>query len=461
MRHERIRISRWTHRFERNGVTAILNSISLGLVFVSSETAQLLFDYLRTPAPMDQASAYLGADLIDALTKEGVIVAEELDDEVYLSDFREKLLRESTVELMYLLVTDHCNLRCTYCFEEAPAMDKPFAPVHMSEEVASRAVSLFGQMAKRYGSPDKKKTIHLYGGEPLMNKTVVRASVLQIRDFGKRGILPDNCEIAIVTNGMFLDDATVKFFVENGVTVGLSLDGPGWMNNAYRLPKRDGVDVFREVKKSLGLLKDNGAKIGLSVALTPLAIEHFPELLDFLLGEMGGVDGVSLNLLHYNRNVVPPPDYYVRAAQCQLAAFERFRELGIYEERVMRKAKAFIDRRPLYADCGVIGNQLVIAPDGRIGVCQDFVKPRTYFQGNVLDPDPDPVADGLFRDWRRRSPFFMEQCFGCEAIGICGGGCPASAELKTGSRWNLDERACPHSKLTLEWLVWETCAKLS
>ena len=50
----------------------------------------------------------------------------------------------------------------------------------------------------------------------------------------------------------------------------------------------------------------------------------------------------------------------------------------------------------------------------------------------------------------------MEQCYDCEAIALCGGGCPASAELRTGSRWNIDDRICPHSKLSLEWLIWDT-----
>jgi uncharacterized protein len=50
----------------------------------------------------------------------------------------------------------------------------------------------------------------------------------------------------------------------------------------------------------------------------------------------------------------------------------------------------------------------------------------------------------------------MEECFDCEAIAICGGGCPASVELKTGSRWNIDERICPHSKNTLYWLILES-----
>jgi uncharacterized protein len=141
-----------------------------------------------------------------------------------------------------------------------------------------------------------------------------------------------------------------------------------------------------------------------------------------------------------------------------LRAFETFRERSIYEERMMRKAQAFVDRQPIFTDCGVNGSQIVVAPDGSIGVCQDFVKPRTYFRGSVSDPSYDPVQDGLFAGWRERSPLFTEECLDCSAVGICGGGCPASAELKTGNRWNIDTRICPHSKLSLEWLVWQTYA---
>jgi len=128
---------------------------------------------------------------------------------------------------------------------------------------------------------------------------------------------------------------------------------------------------------------------------------------------------------------------------------------------MMRKAHSFINREPIFADCGVIGNQIVVAPDGQIGVCQDFVKPRQYFKGSVYDDNYDPITSGLFSEWCRRSPFFMEKCFDCEALGICGGGCPASAELKTGCRWNIDERICFHSKLSLEWLIWDTYFQLN
>lgn len=200
----------------------------------------------------------------------------------------------------------------------------------------------------------------------------------------------------------------------------------------------------------------------MSVTLTPQAIEHFDEFLAFFTDvEFREVDGVSLNLLHFTPHMELPDDYYRTAVECQIKAFKRFREVGLYEERVMRKVRAFVDQKPMYADCGIVGRQLVIAPDGRIGVCQDFVKPRTYFPRSVYDTEHHDLLEVLFAEWRDRSPFSMPQCMDCPALGICGGGCPASAELKTGNRWNLDERACHHSKQILEWLVWDAYAKLN
>jgi hypothetical protein len=43
----------------------------------------------------------------------------------------------------------------------------------------------------------------------------------------------------------------------------------------------------------------------------------------------------------------------------------------------------------------------------------------------------------------------------CSALGFCGGGCAVSIETQTGSRFNVDERICPHTKHTLEWEIWQ------
>lgn len=451
-----MQLSRWCHLLHRDGVSALVNSLTLGVVYVHTEELNIFLGKLRSPSIADEA------EMVQLLTSQGLLVEDKAVDEQVFTDTRERLRSDISLELLYLLVTDGCNLRCTYCFEETPLLTGPFRPVHMTDEIVVKAIDLFARMAIRYGNPEKKKVIHLYGGEPLVNRRAVRKAVSHIGKLKERGILPDNCQTTIVTNGVLLNKEDARCFAEHNVTVGLSIDGPASITDFYRIPKRPGVQVTERVTAAFRLLRNYGVSIGLSVTLTPQAVERFDEFLDFFSeGEFREADGVSLNLLHFTPNVELTDDYYRAAVECQIRAFERFREIGVYEERVMRKVQAFVDRTPMYADCGVVGHQLVVAPDGRIGVCQDFVKPRTYFPCSVYDTERQDFLEVLFADWRNRSPFFMSQCTDCSALGICGGGCPASAELETGNRYNLDKRTCYHSKQILEWLIWDAYAKLS
>lgn len=424
-------------------------------MYIPTKELQVFMEIIHSSSNIDEK------ELVQLLVSQGLLVENQVIDEQAFTETREQLKSKISLELLYLLVTDGCNLRCTYCFEETPPLMGPFQPTQMTKETVVKALDLFATMTTRHGNPEQKKVIHLYGGEPLVNRKAVYEAVSYTNELKAYGTLPGNCQVAIITNGVLLNEEDARFFATYNVTVGLSIDGPASITNLYRIPKRRDVCVMERIIAAFRLLKHYGVSVGLSVTLTPQAIRHFSEFLAFFTnGEFHEVDGVSLNLLHFTPNIRLPDDYYRAAVECQIEAFKRFREIGLYEERVMRKVQAFIDQEPMYADCGVVGHQLVVAPDGRIGVCQDFVKPRTYFPCSVYDADHHDFLKALFADWRDRSPFFMPQCMDCPALGICGGGCPASAELKTGNRYNLDERACHHSKQILEWLVWDAYAKL-
>ena len=456
-----IQLSRWCHSFNRHEVTAFFNAVSLGLVFVPEDIAKSLVRLIDEQRAMGDIEDVVGADIVNALKEESILVVDEDADTAGFEETRQKLLREVTLEIMYLIVTDNCNLACRYCFEETPMRINLFRPTNMNIEVARASIDFFAKMTTRYGNPEKEKVIHLYGGEPLVNEKVVRFSIEYIRELGERGILSSTCKTAMVTNGTLITEDLASLFAENGTTIGISIDGPQEINNLYRRAKNDGLNVFSSAMNTLDLLKKHRVKVGLSVTLTPEAVRQPEQLISFLVDHAQQVDGLSLTPMYFNHQIPLPPDYYIRATECQIAAFEKFREIGVYEDRIMRKAKAFISKQPMYADCGVVGNQVVVAPDGQVGVCQEFVKPRTYFQGSVLNPEFDPIADGIFKDWKMRSPFFMAPCLRCPALGICGGGCPVSTELKTGNRWAPDDLACVHSKSVLEWMIWDTYAQAS
>jgi len=451
-----MQLSRWCHLLHQDGITALVNSLTLGIVYIPTEELHSFTEKMNSTSDANKN------EIAQALASQGLLVENSDIDERAFTETRERLQSKISLELLYLLVTDGCNLRCTYCFEETPALPASFRPKRMDKKTVIRALDLFAEMAAIHGNPEKKKVIQLYGGEPLVNRRAVNEAISYASQLKMRGVLPDNCQIAIVTNGTLLNEDDARLFASHNVTVGLSIDGPAAITDLYRIPKRHDVHVTERIIAAFRLLRQHGVHVGLSVTLTPQALEHFDEFLTFFTsGEFREADGVSLNLLHFTPNMALNDDYYRAAVTCQLKAFERFREIDFYEERVMRKVRAFTDQEPVYADCGVVGGQLVIAPDGRIGVCQDFVKPRTYFPRSVYDAEHHDLNEVLFADWRNRSPFFMPQCTNCLALGICGGGCPASAELKTGNRYNLDERACHHGKKILEWLVWDAYTKLS
>jgi len=143
-------------------------------------------------------------------------------------------------------------------------------------------------------------------------------------------------------------------------------------------------------------------------------------------------------------------------AEALIVAFKRFREVGIYEDRMMRKVNAFTRGKLLAKDCAGCGEQIVVAPDGQIGVCHGHVWDRKYFGPNVNDiGDFDPRTSEIFCDWNRRTPLNMAECFNCPALGVCGGGCARNAETRHGSIWTVDDNFCPHSLLTLEWMMRE------
>jgi len=123
----------------------------------------------------------------------------------------------------------------------------------------------------------------------------------------------------------------------------------------------------------------------------------------------------------------------------------------------MRKVEAFVKNRVYPFDCGASGgNQIVIAPKGEIGVCHGYIGSKKYFFSSLQAKDlTDLTKDKDLKEWSLRSPLNMKECEGCFALGICGGGCPLSAEYETGSIWGLDKRFCIHAKVILEWLIWD------
>jgi len=166
------------------------------------------------------------------------------------------------------------------------------------------------------------------------------------------------------------------------------------------------------------------------------------------------VRGLGFNLFLNTPSFKANEEYARQATEKIIRCYEIARKYGIYEDRIMRKVKAFVEGKPHFIDCGGCGRQIVVSPDGKIGVCHAYVGSKKYFVGDITK-DFDPFRDPVFIEWNKRSPLNIPQCFDCEALGICGGGCVYNAEMNNGSIWTIDRPFCVHSKEILQWLIWD------
>lgn len=125
---------------------------------------------------------------------------------------------------LILIVTRRCNLRCRYCDVEKYG-------ISMSEEVAQKATSLYFAWVKE--NKQKNILIRFFGGEPLMNFTVIKCVVAYAKRCAKKEKM--NVTFDLTTNGILIDDAVIDFFKKNPeMRVIISLDGDEKTQNLNR-----------------------------------------------------------------------------------------------------------------------------------------------------------------------------------------------------------------------------------
>ncbi|MEA1936639.1 MAG: SPASM domain-containing protein [Patescibacteria group bacterium] len=454
MKRTNLFLSRYAHFFKQRSVVACYHSLRMMPVYIPATLLPIVNKFeggadsqgLLSFVDLENQETFFRA--VDALENAKVLIQDPAEDEKAIDYFMD-LLGKPYPHLAYFILTERCNFRCNYCFVKN---NNPLG--NMTKEVALKGLDFFCRLiAKDPEQFDLEKTIVFYGGEPLLNWSVFETLLSKIKDYIKSGKLPQETTLNLVTNGSLLNRKIARILRDHNVQISISIDGDDSATNSSRI-YANGESVYQDIKRGFQICKEAGMDIGASCTLSEASIHNFDTTLRVLLDECE-VTNLGLNLMISGEEKMNN-GYNERAAKFILDAFQVFRKRGVYEDRIMRKANAFIERTVWPFDCGATGgNQIVIAPDGDVGVCHGFVGKKKYFPTSVYDNDFDISKDKDFKEWSMRSPLNMPECQDCFALGICGGGCPYQSELETGSIWELDKRFCVHAKMTLEWLIWD------
>ena len=341
------------------------------------------------------------------LTQLGVDVPPLIDDAPLVSP---------PLRAISLAVAQKCNLGCTYCYAQqgdfgGPAKNMPLATALASIDLLFRDA----------GRGDRVNVAFL-GGEPLINRPVIRAATQYALEASRR--TEAQVTFSITTNGTLAGEDDGAFFEEHAFAVTVSIDGVGETHDALR-PDRGGNGSYERVMKNVAplLAMQKRMQVSARVTVTPRNLE-LRETLDALIAR--GFHSVGFSpMLASPTGRDEMDDGALETMLGQMTGCgEEFVRRTIAGERYpfANAANALREihkgtHRPY--PCGAGAGYLGVAAGGELAACHRFVGEPAGSMGDV-----DGIDRGKQSAWLdARHVHRQEPCASCWARYLCGGGC--------------------------------------
>jgi uncharacterized protein len=359
-----------------------------------------------------------------------------------------------------------CNLGCSYCYYlEKERLFPANERFRMADDVLETFVRDY---IAAQNTPEV--TFAWQGGEPTL---LGRAFFERVVELQQRYAGGKRIANALQTNGTLLDDAWCGFFRRHRFLVGLSVDGPQELHDAYRTDKL-GRPTWERVMAGLALLRKHRVDFNTLTVVNRRNSQHALTVYRFLRehgsgfmqfiplverrprGETGGTaSGAPRPSLTF----APPPEFACRAdcvapAEADAAVSEetvRPAEWGaflctIFEEWVRRDVgRVFVQLfdtalgqwmgrgSALCVFAETCGRGLALEHNGDVFACDHYVYPR-WRLGNLAET---PLADLVDSPAQRafgaaKQTSLPRQCRECPVKFACQGECPKHRFVLTG-----------------------------
>ena len=186
------------------------------------------------------------------------------------------------IELLVVQPTPFCNIDCRYCY----------LPERNSKAVVAPGTlyNLFSQVLTSGWVRDSLSVVW-HAGEPMVLPIQFYRDAFRLVDRLKPAELP--VTHSFQTNGTLINEAWCRFFTEERVNVGVSVDGPRQFHDANRLT-RSGRGTFDKTIAGIRLLRQNGVPFHVISVLSTASMAAPREMFDFYLGE--GIEQVCFNV---------------------------------------------------------------------------------------------------------------------------------------------------------------------
>ena len=322
-----------------------------------------------------------------------------------------------------------CNLACDYCFFLAKERLYPGSRFRMSDEVLEAYIR---QVLEAHQVP--QVTVAWQGGEPtLMGLDFFRRAQGYIEKHRKPNTTIGS---TIQTNGVLLDDEWCEFLHENDLLVGISIDGPRELHDAYRKDKA-GKPVFDRVMRSLRLLQKHKVEFNILATIHAANGDHGLEVYRFFRDEVGARYLQFIPIVERDNETGFQEGDTLTDRSVRPEQYGRFL-ISIFDEWVKRDVgQMFVQtfdgvlasyvrgRSTLCVFSPTCGEGAALEHNGDLYSCDHFVEPK-HLVGNILET---PLAELMGSEKQRtfgrdKQDALPQYCRDCRWLFTCNGECP-------------------------------------
>lgn len=309
--------------------------------------------------------------------------------------------------------TWECNLDCSYCFIGTNKICRKSR--EMSASMAREVVDALDEGLTHV----EKISLHLYGGEPLLNIPAIEAMVCHAHK--KK---PGRFRFAITTNGTLVDNSIFDLLEKGRFQVVLSIDGPEHIHDQYRR-SISGESTHARVMEFLKTLRSRTHcwVRGSSVVRSGWGLLEAVSYLSTL-----PLDAIKAQAVRVHQE--SPFALKQEEKQAYIEELEKIGKLIIaqietgtvpkddrFSSRVLQLLKG--GKRESF--CGAGHTTFGITPDGCVLSCI-LIDNRMNELGSISENPQLWITNG--KKWKADHHARL-QCQKCPALNMCGGGCYA------------------------------------
>lgn len=363
------------------------------------------------------------------------------------------------LRLLVLQPTPFCNLDCKYCYlgNRSDPSKMSISTVRQSLDVVTSSGLLGDEL-----------TIIWHSGEPLVLGTEYYRKCFEVI----QDVCRTNTKIKLCfqTNGVLIDNDWCQLFKEYNVQVGVSIDGPRYIHDQYRV-NRSGAGTHVDVERGLDYLREYEIPLRTISVLTSTSLLYVDELF-FYFHELGveecgfnieEIEGVNKRSTIIESGNVEERVYHFFKRFDYLNKIHsggiRIRELENVKNSILASksngiasewCRTMESKELAILTIDVDGNYSTFSPE-----LHGIVLPGIgrYVFGNVFDNPLEAISNNTnYRIVKEEVSSGIEQCrTQCEYHKLCGYGSPSNKYFENGSMNSSFTKYCAlHKQVPIE-----------